>query len=35
MVYGIWDVQTNHATVFAEAGDYQPFYVKRSEAEGF
>ena len=35
MVYGIWDVQTNHATVFAEAGDYQPFYVKRSADEGF
>jgi uncharacterized protein DUF1329 len=27
MIYGIWDVQTKHATIFAEPGDGQPFYV--------
>jgi Protein of unknown function (DUF1329) len=27
MIYGIWDVQTKHATIFAEPGDEQPFYV--------
>jgi hypothetical protein len=27
LVEAIWDVQTKHATVFAEPGDDQPFYV--------
>lgn len=29
MVYGIWDVQTEHATIFAEPGDDQPFYINQ------
>jgi hypothetical protein len=35
MVYGIWDVQTNHATVFAEPGDDQPFYVNDQAPKDF
>jgi hypothetical protein len=35
MVYGIWDVQTKHATVFAEPGDDQPFYVNDQAPEEF
>ena len=29
MIYGIWDVQTEHATIFAERGDDHPFYVNQ------
>jgi hypothetical protein len=29
MVYGFWDVKYSHATVFAEPGDGQPFYVNQ------
>jgi hypothetical protein len=25
MVYGFWDVKYSHATIFAEAGEGQPF----------
>jgi hypothetical protein len=35
MVYGIWDVQTKHATVFAEPGDGQRFYVNEQAPEEF
>jgi hypothetical protein len=35
MVYGIWDVQTKHATVFAEPGDDQPFYVNDQAPKEF
>jgi uncharacterized protein DUF1329 len=35
MVYGIWDVQTHHATVFAEPGDDQPFYVNDEAPKDF
>ncbi len=35
MVYGIWDVQTDHATVFAEPGDDQPFYVNEQTPRDF
>jgi hypothetical protein len=35
MVYGIWDVQTKHATVFAEPGDDQPFYVNGQAPKEF
>jgi len=35
MIYGIWDVQTNHATVFAEPGDNSAFYVNEQAPEDF
>jgi len=35
MVYGIWDIQTDHATIFAEPGDDQPFYVNQQVPERF
>jgi hypothetical protein len=35
MVYGIWDVQTEHATIFAEPGDDQPFYVNSQAPKQF
>jgi hypothetical protein len=35
MIYGIWDVQTNHATVFAEPGDDQPLYVNEQAPKEF
>lgn len=35
MIYGIWDVQTKHATIFAEPGDGQPFYVNGQAPQEF
>ncbi len=35
MVYGIWDVQTDHATIFAEPGDGRPFYVNEQAPKDF
>ena len=35
MIYGIWDVQTNHSTVFAEPGDDRPFYVNSQAPQEF
>ncbi len=35
MIYGIWDVQTHHATVFAEPGDNSAFYVNEQAPEDF
>jgi hypothetical protein len=36
MVYGIWDVQTNHATVFAEPGEtISRFYVNDTAPKDF
>jgi hypothetical protein len=35
MIYGIWDVQTKHATIFAEPGDNRPFYVNQQAPEDF
>ena len=35
MIYGIWDIETNHATIFAEPGDAQPFYVNQQAPQQF
>lgn len=35
MIYGIWDVQTDHATVFAEPGDDSAFYVNQQAPQDF
>jgi hypothetical protein len=35
MIYGIWDVQTNHATIFAEPADDRPFYVNDQAPKDF
>jgi hypothetical protein len=35
MVYGIWDVKTKHATIFAEPGDDRPFYVNEQAPQEF
>jgi Protein of unknown function (DUF1329) len=35
MVYGIWDVETKHATIFAEPGDGRPFYMNGQVPQEF
>jgi hypothetical protein len=35
MIYGIWDVQTEHATIFAEPGDDQAFYVNQQAPDQY
>ena len=35
MVSWDWDIQTDHATIFAEPGDDQPFYVNQQVPERF
>jgi Protein of unknown function (DUF1329) len=35
MVYGFWDVKYSHATIFAEAGEGQPFYVNEQAPKEF
>ena len=35
MVYGFWDVKYSHATIFAEPGEGQPFYVNQQAPEDF
>jgi len=35
MIYGIWDVQTKHATIFAEPGDNSAFYVNDQAPKDF
>ncbi len=35
MVYAFWDVQTNHATIFAEPGDNSAFYVNQQAPQEF
>jgi hypothetical protein len=35
MVYAFWDVKYSHATIFAEAGDGQPFYINQQAPNDF
>src|SRR5580698_5830796 len=35
MIYAIWDVKTNHATIFAEPGDNAAFYVNQQAPQDF
>jgi hypothetical protein len=35
MVYGFWDVKYSHATVFAEPGEGQPFYMNQQAPDDF
>jgi hypothetical protein len=35
MIYAFWDVQTNHATIFAEPGDNAAFYVNQQAPHDF
>jgi hypothetical protein len=35
MVYGFWDVKYSHATVFAEPGEGQPFYMNEQTPKEF
>jgi hypothetical protein len=35
MVYGFWDVKYSHATVFAEPGDGEPFYINQQAPKEF
>ena len=35
MVYGFWDVKYSHATVFAEAGEGEPFYLNEQAPKEF
>lgn len=35
MIYAFWDIQTNHATIFAEPGDNAPFYVNQQAPQDF
>ena len=35
MVYGFWDVKYSHATIFAEPGEGQPFYVNQQAPNDF
>jgi hypothetical protein len=35
MVYGFWDVKYSHATIFAEPGEGEPFYVNQQAPSDF
>jgi hypothetical protein len=35
MVYAFWDVKYSHATIFAESGDGQPFYINQQAPNDF
>jgi hypothetical protein len=35
MVYGFWHVKYSHATIFAEAGEDEPFYVNQQAPNDF